>query len=257
MSGSGTERAKPKVVAVPRRRVRRGYEQVADQLQRDIVAGTIPEGARLPTEPELAEQFGTSRSTIREALRILSSQRIVETRPGNSGGSVVTRPSSESVSEYLMLAFALWTDEAVQVQDLFDARETMEVACAGWAATRSAGDAVSTLTPFLPPDVTVLTDEEILVYDRGFHEAILSLAGNLFIQTVSLPIYDVLNKRVHRSLIAPSFWPHIVDEHRQLMDAIAAGDPARARNLMEEHMRAVRTAYAPVIADDGEGEAAG
>jgi DNA-binding FadR family transcriptional regulator len=254
MTSSGSGRVKAD--SLGSRRVRRGYEQVADQLQREIMAGTIPAGSRLPTEPELAEHFGTSRSTIREALRILASQRIVETRPGNSGGSVVTRPSSQSVSEYLMLAFAMWTDEAVQVQDLFDARETMEVASAGWAATRSADTAVSTLSPFLPDDVTALDDEQILVYDRGFHEAILDLAGNLFIQTVSVPIYDVLNKRVHRSLIAPSFWLRIVDDHRQLMDAIAAGDPARARTLMEEHMRAVRSAYATAL-DDEEGEATG
>jgi GntR family transcriptional regulator, transcriptional repressor for pyruvate dehydrogenase complex len=250
MSGSGTERVKPD--AFGSRRVRRAYEQVAEELQRGIVAGAIPAGSRLPTEPELAEHFGTSRSTIREALRILASQRIVETRPGNSGGSVVTRPSAESVSEYLMLAFALWTDESVQVQDLFDARETMEVASAGWAANRAADEAVGTLSPFLPDDVTALTDEQILIYDRGFHEAILMMAGNSFIQTVSLPIYDVLNKRVHRSLIAPSFWPRIVEEHRQLMEAIAAGDAARSRTLMEEHMQAVRAAYAKVIDDEGE-----
>jgi GntR family transcriptional repressor for pyruvate dehydrogenase complex len=249
MTSSGTERVKPNTLGS--RRVRRAYEQVAEELQRGIVAGTIPAGSRLPTEPELAEHFGTSRSTIREALRILASQRIVETRPGNSGGSVVTRPTSANVSDYLMLAFALWTDEAVQVQDLFDARETMEVASAGWAATRSADEAVGILSPFLPDDVTALSDEQILIYDRGFHEAILAMAGNLFIQTVSLPIYDVLNKRVHRSLIAPSFWPQIVGEHRQLMAAIAAGDPARSRNLMEEHMRAVRGAYATAIDDEG------
>ncbi|MBU2667190.1 FadR family transcriptional regulator [Actinoplanes bogorensis] len=254
MTSSGTGRVKPD--ALGSRRVKRGYEQVADQLQRDIMAGTIPTGTRLPTEPELAEHFGTSRSTIREALRILASQRIVETRPGNSGGSVVTRPSSEDVSEYLMLAFALWTDETVEVQDLFDARETMEIASVGWAASRSAGDAVETLSRFLPDDVTDLDDEQILIFDRGFHEAILGLAGNRFIQTVSLPIYDVLNKRVHRNLIAPSFWPRMVEEHRQLMAAIAAGDSAGARTLMEEHMRAVRLAYAPVI-DDEEGEESG
>jgi DNA-binding FadR family transcriptional regulator len=254
MTSSGTERMKPD--ALGSRRVRRAYEQVAEQLQLGIMSGSLPAGSRLPTEPELAEHFGTSRSTIREALRILSSQRIVETRPGNSGGSIVTRPSSASVSDYLMLAFAMWTDEAVQVQDLFDARETMEVASAGWAATRSAETAVSTLSPFLPEDVTALDDEQILIYDRGFHEAILDLSGNLFIQTVSVPIYDVLNKRVHRSLIAPSFWPRIVDEHRQLMNAIAAGDPGRARTLMEEHMRAVRAAYATAI-DEEEREATG
>ena len=77
------------------------YRQVADQLRALIVTGQIRPGERLPSEASLANLFGVSRGTVREALRELSAQALVETSRGAAGGSFVTQPDPESVSEFL------------------------------------------------------------------------------------------------------------------------------------------------------------
>ncbi|MDQ3122601.1 MAG: winged helix-turn-helix domain-containing protein, partial [Actinomycetota bacterium] len=78
---------------VPLRRVRKSYEQVADQLRELIVTGTLPQGGRLPTETQLAGQLGVSRATVREALRLLDAQGLVRTAKGQTGGSYATLPT--------------------------------------------------------------------------------------------------------------------------------------------------------------------
>jgi len=67
---------------LPLRRVRKSYEQVADQLRELIVTGELPQGGRLPTETELARSLGVSRATVREALRLLAAQGLVRTAKG-------------------------------------------------------------------------------------------------------------------------------------------------------------------------------
>ena len=83
---------------LPLRRVRKGYEQVADQLRELIVTGELPQGGRLPTETELARQLGVSRTTVREALRLLAAQGLIRTAKGQTGGSYVTLPTVDHVS---------------------------------------------------------------------------------------------------------------------------------------------------------------
>jgi GntR family transcriptional repressor for pyruvate dehydrogenase complex len=83
------------------RRVRKAYEQVADQLRELILTGQIAPEQRLPNEAALASQFGVSRPTIREALRVLSAQALIRTTKGSSGGSFVTLPTVDHISEFL------------------------------------------------------------------------------------------------------------------------------------------------------------
>ena len=84
---------------LPLRRVRKGYEQVADQLRELIVTGELPQGGRLPTETVLARDLGVSRTTVREALRLLAAQGLIRTSKGQTGGSYVTLPTVDHISE--------------------------------------------------------------------------------------------------------------------------------------------------------------
>ncbi|MGH3039100.1 MAG: FadR/GntR family transcriptional regulator, partial [Gaiellaceae bacterium] len=77
---------------MPVRRVRKAYEQVNDQLRELIVSGELAPGERLPNEAVLAREFGVSRATVREALRILTAQNLIRTTKGAGGGSYVTLP---------------------------------------------------------------------------------------------------------------------------------------------------------------------
>ena len=79
--------AEPPERAVPIARVRKAYEQVADQIRELIMTGAISPGQRLPNEAALTAQFGVSRATVREALRVLAAQNLIRTSKGSTGGS--------------------------------------------------------------------------------------------------------------------------------------------------------------------------
>ena len=93
-------RIAPRVGAIPVRPVRKAYEQVADQLRELIVAGELARGERLPNEKVLAGEFGVSRATVREALRLLAAQNLIRTAKGAGGGSYVTLPTADHISEF-------------------------------------------------------------------------------------------------------------------------------------------------------------
>jgi DNA-binding GntR family transcriptional regulator len=88
-------------------RVRPAYQQVADQLRDRILDGSLTSGDRLPTEIELSEIFGVSRSTIREALRVLASKDLIRTTRGTTGGTFVARVQFDQVSDYLEMSLGL------------------------------------------------------------------------------------------------------------------------------------------------------
>src|SRR6478609_3101850 len=93
--------------AVPTRPIRRAFEQVADQLRELIISGQLPRDSRLPSEPVLADQFGVSRGTIREALRLLTAQNLIRTAKGGAGGSFVTLPTVDGVSDFVLSSIDL------------------------------------------------------------------------------------------------------------------------------------------------------
>ncbi len=83
------------------RRIRPAYEQVADQLRELVLSGKLGPGDRLPVEGSLSAEFGVSRSTVREAIRLLSSQSLVHTTRGPTGGTFVSEADPESIRQYL------------------------------------------------------------------------------------------------------------------------------------------------------------
>src|SRR5437660_10526240 len=77
------------------------YQQLADELREQITSGRLRPGERLPTEPELCARSGVSRSTVREALRLLTSQHLIVTTRGVTGGSYVARPTPATLADSL------------------------------------------------------------------------------------------------------------------------------------------------------------
>src|SRR4051812_43636233 len=117
--------------------VRRAYEQVADQLMGLIAAGELKPGSRLPSEVELALQFSVRPGTIREVLRIIAAQNLVRKAKGSHGGSFVTLPSVDHISEFMKSSLALLTEaEHVSLDQLLQARETIEIPAVRVAAMR-------------------------------------------------------------------------------------------------------------------------
>ena len=150
MTEAGNERepAPP----LPLRRVRKSYEQVADQLRSLIVTGRLPQGGRLPPETQLARELGVSRATVREALRLLAAQGLVRTAKGQTGGSYVTLPTVDHISESLSSNITLLADARdLTLEELIEVRELLEVPAARLAARRRREGDVERLRATIPP----------------------------------------------------------------------------------------------------------
>ena len=219
------------------------YEQVANQLQELIIRGTLAVGERLPAEGEMAAQFGVSRSTIREALRGLSSQRLVHTKRGVSGGTFVAEPSADHVQTYLETTIGLLSGaDAVSVDEILEARELFEVPAARLAAMRRDDEQLRVLKETVVPvhEADPTSDFE---GHREFHVAIMKASGNRLLEVIARPVFSVLQTRFMRDRVSPDFRDSVEGDHQDIYDAIAAGDAEASARLMFSHLERLRPSY--------------
>lgn len=226
------------------RPVRRAYEQVADQMRQWILSGSLVVGDRLPTEGELAERFGTSRSTIREALRLLSSENLIQTRPGAKGGSSVSQPDPGRITDSLRVSLSLLVGTSeLDLAELVAAREIMEIPAASLAAVNCQDEHLATLATLLPTHPAQMDPDELFEVDRAFHETLLRASGNRLLPLVVSPVYQVTARRFERHRAAPEFWQLVVDQHREIYQAVAAGDGDAAAEAMTRHLQDLARTY--------------
>jgi GntR family transcriptional regulator, transcriptional repressor for pyruvate dehydrogenase complex len=224
-------------------RVRPAYEQVAAQLRDLIVRGEIMPGQRLPVESELPALFGVSRSTIREALRVLSSQNLVATRRGVHGGTFVVQPQCSYVGDFLEASLGLMTvDDAVTVDELIEVRAMLEVPAARLAASRRTDTHVKSLRAILSGGLETPSDSRDSE-SREFHQVIVDAAGNALLEMVTRPIFGVLQSHFEKPGAPASFWAGIGHDHTRIVEAIDAGDEDAAAHEMLLHLEHLRTSY--------------
>lgn len=225
------------------RRIQPAYRQVADQLRSLILSGELPAGSRLPNETDLSDQFGVSRSTVREALRVLSTHGLLTTTRGVNGGSFVAHPEPEEISRYLETSLGLWsgTDE-VSVRELLEVREMLEAPAAGLAAERRTDTELERLHEILQRDRAQQASEAYEGH-RLFHEAILELSGNALLPVLAGPLFVTLRTRFLRDQAPVRFWDDVADDHEVIYERIVAGDAAGAREHMSEHLASLALIY--------------
>jgi DNA-binding FadR family transcriptional regulator len=227
--------------AMPVRRVRKAYEQVADQIRELIVTGELLPMEKLPNEATLAREFGVSRATVREALRVLTTQNLVRTSKGTGGGSFVTLPTVDHISEFLQANIGLLSQsENVSLDEFLEVRELLEVPAARLAARR--GDATD-LRMAIPEHPLELGTEEQFVHNRDFHSALVIASGNQLLSIAAQPIFSVLQTNLQRSTLGIDFHSRINQDHRAIADAVEAGDEDAAAREMLEHLAFLRPMY--------------
>jgi DNA-binding FadR family transcriptional regulator len=223
-------------------RVKPAYVQVAGQLQDLIVRGRLTAGQRLPVEAELSTMFGVSRSTIREALRLLSSQNLVETRRGVHGGTFVAAPDTTLMGGMLETGLGLLSGaDLVSVDQMIEACDLLEVPAARLAAERRTPEQLEQIRQAAA--VADKFDDPIERYEgggNGFHSAILAACGNPLLNLVATPIFTVLRTRFHRTNVAQDFWDRSSEQHHAIYHAIELGDSQRAGDLMRMHLAELR-----------------
>lgn len=211
---------------------RRLYRQIADQLRQLMDEGEYPVGSRLPTERELAVKLGVSRPTVREALIALEVEGRLRIRVG-SGIYVIEHQPSAVVSGNGTIEGSF---------EILRARAFVESAIAEEAARRATAEDVRRIDRALAAGRSQQRSrDKYLAADRQLHTAIAETLGNAVLVRFVGELFDLrVNpyfERLARHTEDPSFRKLAHREHVAIRDAIAAGDPARARSAMHEHLR--------------------
>ncbi|NKQ56875.1 FadR family transcriptional regulator [Amycolatopsis sp. K13G38] len=225
------------------KRVQAAYRQVADQLKEQILSGALATGTRLPSEAELCGLFGVSRSTVREALRLLASQQLIDTTRGVSGGSFVAAPDAGAVAESLGGALGLLVNaNNLSVDNLLEARLIVEPPAARIAAERATAEDLAELRRTME-ETSHLDPATGFELHWDFHTTLVAITGNPLLRLMCQPINAVLHSRLHRERIAAGRWREIDEDHQRIYDAVAAGDAEEAERLNRAHLLALRPVY--------------
>jgi DNA-binding FadR family transcriptional regulator len=225
-------------------RVRKAYEQVADQIRDLILQGELARGDRLPNENLLARDFGVSRATVREALRLLAAQNLIRTAKGAGGGSYVTLPSADHISEFLHSSLNLLTEaQHVSLEELLEAREALEVPAARLAALRAREEDLDRLRATIPGNPLRLAPQEQFTYNEEFHRVVIEVCGNTLLAIAAQHVFTVLQTNLARSTLGRRFHRAVNEHHGAIAAAIGAGDPRAAEREMVEHLSFLRPFY--------------
>jgi DNA-binding FadR family transcriptional regulator len=215
---------------------RPAYQVLADQLRAQITSGQLRPGARLPAEPQLCADAGVSRSTVREALRLLASENLIVTTRGVAGGSFVAHPSPEQLSDRLEIGVVLLVaNSIVSPEQLFEVRRTLEIPVAGLAAERRTAAHLAQLDAALI-DPVAATLSEILAAHRRFHLTLAEATGNPLYELVCRPLHAVVNEQELGAAASPEFWIRVDAAHRTLLAAVAAQDVPAAEAAARVHL---------------------
>jgi len=215
------------------------HEAVADTLRRQIVLGRFKVGDRLPTEEDLTEQFEVARTTLREALRVLESQGLIEIRRGRNGGPVVTEPPSGATAESMALLLqmkATTIGEIDQVRHLIESQIVRDL-----TRTRNRDD-IATLRSIIEDAQEAAKAEDhdaFAEHVRLFNMALMSRNKNRALTTTA----QVLREMIVDYLNAFSFrattpmMRKTCRSYTRLVDLIEDGDAEAA----EAHWRALKS----------------
>jgi DNA-binding FadR family transcriptional regulator len=219
------------------------YERIAERLRELVLTGGLRHGERLPTEATLAAEFGVSRATVREAVRMLAAQGLVVAAKGARGGTYVTRPSLDYASRLLQANVALLAElDDITLEELLEARRLIEVPAARLAANRRTVDDVARLRASIPDEALHGTDERFGA-NAGFHTSVMAASGNALLEVAALPVFAVLQTSLARSGLGVRFARRIDADHEEIADAIGRGDGDGAAEAMEAHLAYLQPHY--------------
>ena len=211
--------------------------QVVDAILDDIVGGSIAIGEGLPSEAEIAETHDVSRLTVREAIRTLQAQGVLQVKTGK--GSFVN-PVSEwtSFEAVLRVSAAGSSDGDVAIQ-LLELRRIFEIGAAALAAERRTEADLGHLSALVDDMRIAHTRNDVASFveaDIAFHDVILKASHNIFLAAMFEPLTRVLRERREQTSRVRDIQIHAIAEHEGILRALETGDPAEAQEAMQSHM---------------------
>lgn len=222
-------------------------EQIEARIGELIDGGDLAPGSRLPSERELARIFGVSRLAVREAAHRLEARGLVTIRRG-AGSFVASRRAGPAPAPSAL-------PRLPAVEELSDVRMLLEPAAADWAARRAERETIGVLLRLAEqfeeaaaspkPRFDLLSES-----DLQLHLEIALAADNTLLAQLVEQLHALYRVQLDWSLRRPGRLEETAVEHRRLVDAIAAGDPAAAREAMVAHLASAVASFRAVTADN-------
>jgi GntR family transcriptional repressor for pyruvate dehydrogenase complex len=213
-------------------------EEIAGLIRRWLEEQKLEPGERIGTEQDLADEFGVSRPTLREALRLLSASHLIRVGRGRSGGIFVASTPSEGMSRNVSESIALMlAAQSISMEELVDARLSLEVPIAGRAAV-NADDAVCERLeaaieaavghkPGTPP---------FNAADTSFHQILAEAAGNDLLRALTAWILEVLQPTLVEHISVKVEADAILAQHRAILRAVRRRQRTAAERAMQAHI---------------------
>jgi GntR family transcriptional repressor for pyruvate dehydrogenase complex len=213
------------------------YEQIVNQIEQRIIAGDLKVGDQLPPEKELAEQFGVSRTAVREAIKALREKRLVEIRIGK--GTFITNAAPETMRRSLGLIMKFGAGNGSS--HLVEVREILEPEIAALAATRITEEYIAAMQQAVATMDTALDDVDVFVEaDLDFHLALAEGTQNPIIPILMDSIIDMLREQRKRTGLVSAGLERGQFHHKRILEAVIQRDSQGARQAMHDHLQQVR-----------------
>jgi GntR family transcriptional regulator, transcriptional repressor for pyruvate dehydrogenase complex len=213
------------------------YEQIVQQIEGSILAGTLKPGDQLPAERDLAQQFGVSRTAVREAVKTLREKGLVEAYHGR--GTFIRDGTAQAIRQSLGLITRIGQPEGTF--HLAEVREILEPEIAALAAARVEEQHVSTMREaYAAMDRSRQDPDAFIEADLDFHLSLAEAAGNPLILSLLDSIVGLLREQRMRIFHTDGGPERGQFHHKRILEAVECRDPERARAAMRAHLQQVR-----------------
>jgi DNA-binding FadR family transcriptional regulator len=225
--------------AGPPVRAPRAYEKLAEVLREQIIAGTLREGDRLPSETALGVQAGVSRSTVREALRTLQEAGMIE----RASPKIMVVSGQTDDPAYREVTRAL-RRRKVTFHHLHEALLTLEPELTRLAAAVADGSDVAALRAIVNAQERHLEHfREWSRLDEEFHLTIAEISGNPALIIARAPITGLLLPTLNRFMVSSTLTRHAQRYHRRILAEIESHEPELAATVVRRHVDDFRAAW--------------
>ena len=217
-------------------------DEIVRQIKESIFAGKLQAGDRLPAERELAEQFETSRASVREALRTLEQEGMIHVRKGVTGGVFIAdldhRPVTNSFQTLLYL-------KKISIKDIAEVRLIFEPEAARLAAERVTEEDIRELEEVIQLMSEAVEEEELPnSFDLKFHQIIARAAGNPILAMLAESMLGVASKAITELHPSVDTLRHVLASHRKVFEAIRKRNSKLAYRTMRQHIVDVQSRLA-------------
>ncbi|HMZ15228.1 MAG TPA: GntR family transcriptional regulator, partial [Mycobacterium sp.] len=223
----------------PRRSPQKVSHLLAADLRRQILNGELAADQQLPSEPDLIARLQISRDTLREALRILESQQLLEVKRGRGGGAVVRRPGLQAVGRYVALLLQL---RRTTLAHLEEARQVIEPSAAQQVAVLDGTDHLDALQALYETERASGDALSFVTAMSAFDQAVTELSGNRTLAVIAGVFRDIYAGQIYASVkgsdapLAQRIAWRVITSHSAFLEAVRRRDASLAQEAWTDYL---------------------